>query len=57
MPAPAAQNAKYISCAQIMAGCSFTASAATEEELMKKVTAHAAQQHGITELTRSWRRR
>jgi predicted small metal-binding protein len=34
-----------------MAGCSFTASAATEEELMKKVTAHAAQQHGITELT------
>ena len=51
MPAPAAQNAKYMDCAQIMPGCSFSASAATEEELMKKVAAHAAQQHGITELT------
>jgi predicted small metal-binding protein len=51
MPAPAAQNAKYLSCAEIMPGCSFTASAATEEELIKKVTAHAAQQHGLAELT------
>jgi len=51
MPAPAAQNVKYINCAEIMPGCSFTASATTEEELVKKVAAHAAQQHGITDLT------
>lgn len=51
MPAPDALNAKYMDCSQIMPGCPFTASAATEEELMKKVAAHAAQQHGITDLT------
>jgi predicted small metal-binding protein len=31
--------------------CSFTASAATEEELLKKVIAHAAHDHGVTEVT------
>jgi len=44
-------NAKHIACAEIMPDCSFTASAATEEELLKKVIAHAAQDHGITEVT------
>ena len=43
MPAPDALNAKYIACAEIVPDCSFTASAATEEELVKKVAAHAAQ--------------
>ena len=51
MPAPDALNAKYIACAEIVPECSFTASAATEEELVKKVAAHAAQHHGITEVT------
>lgn len=51
MPAPDALNAKYIACAEIVPDCSFTASAATEEELVKKVAAHAAQKHGITEVT------
>jgi predicted small metal-binding protein len=51
MPAPDPQNAKYLCCAEIMNGCAFEASAATEDELMKKVVAHAAQTHGITELT------
>jgi predicted small metal-binding protein len=32
-------------------GCTFTASADTEEELVKKVIAHAAHDHGVTEIT------
>ena len=51
MPAPQTENAKYIACAEIVPDCSFTASAATEEELVKKVVAHAAHDHGITEIT------
>ena len=42
---------KRIACNEIMPGCAFTATAATEEELMRKVMAHASQAHGITELT------
>jgi predicted small metal-binding protein len=44
-------HAKYIACAEIVPECGFTASAATEEELLKKVVAHAAHDHGITEVT------
>ena len=51
MPASNDLNAKYIACAAIVPDCSFTASAATEEELVKKVAAHAAHEHGITEVT------
>jgi predicted small metal-binding protein len=51
MPGPQADNAKYIACAEIVPDCTFTASAATEEELMIKVAAHAAHDHGITEVT------
>ena len=51
MPAPEIEKAKYIACAEIVPDCPFTASAATEEELMKKVAAHAAHDHGITEVT------
>jgi len=32
-------------------GCTFTATAANEEELVKKVAAHAAQDHGVTDVT------
>jgi predicted small metal-binding protein len=32
-------------------GCTFTASAPTEEELLQKVVAHAAHDHGVTEVT------
>jgi predicted small metal-binding protein len=42
---------KRIACNDVVAGCGFTAAAATEEELLKKVVAHAAQDHGITEVT------
>jgi predicted small metal-binding protein len=51
MTAPQTRDAVHISCAEIMPGCSFTASAATEEELLKKVVDHAARDHGITNLT------
>jgi predicted small metal-binding protein len=45
------EQTKHISCAHIMPDCPFTASAATEEELLQKVAAHAAHDHGITEVT------
>jgi len=51
MPAPQTAKDKYIACAEIVPDCPFTASAATEEELLKKVVAHAAHDHGITEVT------
>ena len=51
MPAPETNNAKYIACAEIVPDCPFTASAATEEELLKRVAAHAAHDHGITEVS------
>jgi predicted small metal-binding protein len=51
MPAPDSLNAKYIACAEIVPDCTFEASAATEDELVKKVAAHAAHAHGVTEIT------
>jgi predicted small metal-binding protein len=51
MPESQTEHAKHIACAEIVPGCSFTASAATDEELVKKVAAHAAKDHGITEIT------
>jgi len=42
---------KRIACNDVVPGCVFTSTAATEEELMKKVMAHASQAHGITVLT------
>lgn len=41
---------KHIACNDVVPGCSFTASAPSEEELMKKVVAHAAHDHGITDV-------
>ena len=32
-------------------GCTFTATGATQEELLKKVLAHASQDHGVTDVT------
>ena len=51
MSAPETENAKHIACAEIVPDCPFTASAATEAELLEKVVAHAAHDHGITEVT------
>jgi predicted small metal-binding protein len=42
---------KCIACNDVVPGCTFTATAATEEELLKKVVEHAAHDHGITIVT------
>ncbi len=42
---------KRIACADIVPDCTFTATASTEEDLVKQVAAHAAQEHGVTEIT------
>jgi predicted small metal-binding protein len=51
MTAPLIDDAKRIACAEIVPDCSFTATAQTEEELLERVAAHAAHDHGITEIT------
>jgi predicted small metal-binding protein len=51
MTAPVTGKGVQISCADIVPECPFTANAATEEELLSKVVAHAAHDHGITEVT------
>ena len=42
---------KHIACGDVVKGCTWTESAATEEELLKKVVAHAEQAHGVKEVT------
>ena len=44
-------HGKHIACGAVVPGCSFTASAATEDELMQKVVEHAAAVHGFTEVS------
>jgi len=51
VPVQDSSKPKYIACADVVPGCSFTASASTEEELMTKVVEHAAHHHGVTEVT------
>jgi predicted small metal-binding protein len=41
----------HIACNSLVPGCTFTATAATEQELLNKVAAHAEHDHGITEIT------
>jgi predicted small metal-binding protein len=43
--------AKHMACGAVVPGCTFTASAPTEEALLKQVVAHAAEAHGVTEIT------
>jgi predicted small metal-binding protein len=42
---------KHIACNDVVSGCGFTAEAATEAELVEKVKAHAASDHGVQEVT------
>ena len=42
---------KHIACGDVVPGCTFTASAETAEDLVKKVVAHAAEKHGVTEVS------
>lgn len=38
---------KEIACADLVPGCSFKATAETEEKLLQKVAAHAKEVHGM----------
>lgn len=40
-----------IACADVMPGCKFEAEAETENELLEKVSVHAAEVHGVKEVT------
>jgi predicted small metal-binding protein len=40
-----------IACSDVVPGCGFVANAGTEEELIEKVAAHAAHDHGVAEVT------
>jgi predicted small metal-binding protein len=42
--------AKEIRCADLMPGCKFVATAATEDEVMRKAAQHAAKTHNIKEM-------
>jgi predicted small metal-binding protein len=42
---------KHIACNDVVSGCAFTASAASEEELVAQVAAHAAADHGVAQVT------
>jgi predicted small metal-binding protein len=42
---------KQIACGDVVEGCSFTAEAATEADLVETVKAHAAKEHGVKEVT------
>lgn len=45
------QKRKHIACGDVVDGCAFKASAASEEELLATVVEHAAHDHGVTEVT------
>lgn len=45
------QQTKRLACGQIVPDCDFVATAATEEDLLKQVAAHARDAHGVTEVT------
>ena len=43
--------AQRIACGDVVHGCQFTVEAGTEEELLAAVKAHAAEDHGVKEVT------
>jgi predicted small metal-binding protein len=42
---------KHIRCTDVVPGCGFQAEAETEQELVDKVARHAAEVHGLEEVT------
>jgi len=42
---------KHIACGDVVDGCKFTAEATSDSELVEKVKAHAAKDHGVKEVT------
>jgi predicted small metal-binding protein len=51
MPDQQGRAAKRFACSDVVPGCGFIASAASEDELMKQVAAHATEHHHIAEVT------
>ncbi len=43
--------AKELRCGDVMPGCNFVASGATEDEVLKKTAQHAKDKHNVKELT------
>jgi predicted small metal-binding protein len=43
--------AKELRCGDVMPGCNFVASGATEDEVLKKAAQHAKEKHNVKELT------
>jgi predicted small metal-binding protein len=46
-----ANEEKHIACGDVVPGCTWTATASTEEELLQKVVAHAEEAHNVKEIT------
>jgi predicted small metal-binding protein len=42
---------KHIACDHVVPGCAFTATAPTEEELVRQVAEHARRSHGVEQVT------
>jgi predicted small metal-binding protein len=43
--------AKELRCGDVMPGCNFVASGATEEEVLKQAAQHAKDKHDVKQLT------
>jgi predicted small metal-binding protein len=43
--------AKEMRCSDLMPGCSFVATGATDDEVLTKAAQHAREKHDITEMT------
>ncbi len=42
---------KHLQCGDVVDGCKAKFTAGSEEEILKQVAAHAAQAHGVTEVS------
>jgi predicted small metal-binding protein len=42
---------KQVACGDVVPGCTFKASAPTEQELLQKVAQHAKDSHGVHDVT------
>jgi predicted small metal-binding protein len=43
--------AKQITCGDVVPGCEWKGSAPTDDDLLKQVAAHAAEAHGVKEVS------
>ena len=43
--------AKHVACGDVVPGCAWTATAPSDDQLLRKVTEHAHDAHGVKEVT------